>query len=129
MDEDASVSRALGVPVLPRMRPSDALATLAEADLFVGMRHHGVLLALHAGTPALAVPYAPKTERLVDELGLARHALPARDLAPGALTRAFDRAMDERRDTMQAVEKPLRVQRDRARENFDLLRAHLAGGA
>ncbi|HWH08471.1 MAG TPA: polysaccharide pyruvyl transferase family protein [Candidatus Thermoplasmatota archaeon] len=128
MDEDASIAADLGVPVLPRIRPSDALAALAEADLFVGMRHHGVLLALHAGTPALAVPYAPKTQRLVEELGLARHAIPASGLTPDRLTRAFDRAMDERRETMRAVEKPLQAQRDRARDNFDLLRAHLAGG-
>ena len=128
MDEDASLCRELGVPVLPPMRPSDALAVLAEADLFVGMRHHGVLLALHAGTPALAVPYAPKTQHLVDEMGLARHAIDARHLAPDVLVQAFDRAMDERRDTMRAVERPLREQRARARDNFDLLRTHLAGG-
>lgn len=128
LDEDVSLAQSIGVPVLPPMRPSEALSTLAEADLFVGMRHHGALLALHAGTPALAVPYAPKTQHLVEELGLARHALDARDLSPEKLVAAFDRAMDERRDILHAAEKPLRRQRDRAMENFDILRTHLAGG-
>jgi len=129
MDEDASLARALGVEVFPAMRPSEALATLAKADLFVGMRHHGVLLALHAGTPALAIPYAPKTQHLVEELGLREHALDARNLEPRLLIAAFDRAMARRDEILRAAQAPLAAQRARAQENFDLLRAHLAGGA
>ncbi|MEA3201542.1 MAG: hypothetical protein QOE90_2970 [Thermoplasmata archaeon] len=125
-DEDVSLAAALGVEVLPAQRPSEALATLAQADLFVGMRHHGVLLALHAGTPALAIPYAPKTRHLVDEMGLAEHALDARDLTPERLVAAFDHAMTERAAILRAAQAPLREQRARARENFDLLRERLA---
>jgi polysaccharide pyruvyl transferase WcaK-like protein len=92
------------------------------------MRHHGVLLALHAETAALAVPYAPKTAHLVEEMGLAEHALDARALTPEGLVAAFERALGERESIVRAARGPLVRQRRLARENFDLLRAHLAGG-
>ena len=127
-DEDASLAAEVGVPVLPAMRPSEALAVLSRADLFVGMRHHGVLLALHAGSAALAVPYAPKTEHLVAEMGLEEHALPAGSLSPEALVAAFDHAWAQRQEIVSSARKPLELQRERARENFSLLRRSLAGG-
>lgn len=127
MDSDAEISREIGVEVLPELRPSEALATLARASLFVGMRHHGALLAIHAGAPALAVTYAPKTENLVNELGLREHSLCASKLTPQRLVEAFDHAWANRKDIVTTAEKPLRAMRERAQENFDCLRPFIEG--
>lgn len=127
MDEDVSISNEVGAEVLPELRPSDAMAILARASLFVGMRHHGVLLALHAGAPALSVPYAPKTENLVHEFGLAEHSLQASELSAEALVASFDRAWNAREKIVSTAEKPLHQMRERAEQNFVDLKAFVEG--
>ncbi|HWG90261.1 MAG TPA: polysaccharide pyruvyl transferase family protein, partial [Candidatus Thermoplasmatota archaeon] len=93
----AAVARKDRVSLAPLdLRPAEVAALLARVELFVGMRHHGVLIALAARTPVLAVPYAEKTEHLVDDFGLRAHALSAHLLTPEALSTAFDKAYPAR---------------------------------
>ena len=123
----ARASRPLRVSLAPLdLRPAEAVAVLQRAHFVVAMRHHGVLLSLVAGAPVLAIPYAPKTEHLVDEMGLGAYALGAGSLAPQLLRDAFWRAFAKRADQAGVVAPHLTIMRLRAQENFDRLRAFLA---
>lgn len=104
------------------LRPSDMLALLKGADLFVGMRHHGVLLAAHAGARVLAIPYAAKTRSLADELGL-----PARLDASGLSPEALLAAHEDVADGARADPRLLDAMRARARDNFARLDRFLQG--
>ena len=107
------------------LRPAEALAIMRRSALVVGMRHHGTLLALVAGTPVLAVPYAPKTRHLVEEFGLADASLPAERITPEALSSAFWRAWKSRDGQPRATAVPLAAAQARAQENFRVIRSFL----
>ena len=134
-DEDVTVSRAV-LATLPAdraamapldLRPSEMLALLGGCDAFVGMRHHGVLLAAQAGTPTLPVPYAAKTAALVKDLGM--DAVPAKDLTPERLLQAYAAWAPRKREAQRSTAKPLAEARALARKNFDLLHAFLEARA
>lgn len=67
-----------GLEVLAPRSPREALEAIGEASLVVGARLHALEFSLLAGTPFVAVPYAPKVEAFLDLL--------ARDI-PGGVPR------------------------------------------
>ncbi len=58
-----------------RRRPRELIAALGGLDAFIGMRLHGCLLAMLAGTPAFGLAYEPKTPEIYEQLGLADHQI------------------------------------------------------
>jgi len=49
--------------------PGDALSTIAQADLVVGMRLHSLIFAASAGVPAVAIDYDPKVRAMAERAG------------------------------------------------------------
>lgn len=107
------------------LRPAEALAVMAQSALVVGMRHHGALLALVAGAPVVAIPYAPKTRHLVEEFGLRAASVPAAELTSATLSAAFWRVWSLRAEQPVATRAPLVAAQVRARENFRVIRSYL----
>ncbi len=50
-------------------------AALQSLDLMIGTAFHSVIFAIQAGVPVIAISYAAKVERLMNELGLADYVL------------------------------------------------------
>jgi polysaccharide pyruvyl transferase WcaK-like protein len=50
-------------------------AALQSLDLMIGTAFHAVIFAIQAGVPVIAISYAAKVERLMNELGLAEYVL------------------------------------------------------
>jgi polysaccharide pyruvyl transferase WcaK-like protein len=50
-------------------------AALQSLDLMIGTAFHAVIFAIQAGVPVIAIRYAAKVERLMNELGLADYVL------------------------------------------------------
>jgi N-acetylglucosaminyldiphosphoundecaprenol N-acetyl-beta-D-mannosaminyltransferase len=51
--------------------PRQALSTIAQADLVVGMRLHSLIFAASAGVPAVAIDYDPKVRAMAERTGYA----------------------------------------------------------
>lgn len=72
--------------------PPDTLqAAYGEMDYFIGTRMHSVILALNAGTPALAIGYLHKTRGVLDDLGMRERYLDIATITADELVGAFDR--------------------------------------
>lgn len=55
---------------------ADYVAQVRDADVVIGARLHGVILALVAGSPVVALSPLPKVERVMEDAGLAQFCLP-----------------------------------------------------
>jgi polysaccharide pyruvyl transferase WcaK-like protein len=77
----------LGV-VEAEVHPSVVLSAIAQLSALVSMRYHGMLFAERTGVPLVAIAYAEKTVRWLEEHGL--HAVPPdADALSGALRDAL----------------------------------------
>ena len=70
----ADVPVLAGLPLLTPTHPREALEAIASARVLIGARLHALELALVAGTPFVALPYARKVEAF---LRLVERELPA----------------------------------------------------
>ena len=88
------------VHVVAEQVPPDVLqAAYAGMDYFIGTRMHAVILALNAGTPALAIGYLHKTRGVLEELGMRERCLDIGTITPEQLLAAFEQLRhDARRD-------------------------------
>ncbi|OEV22976.1 hypothetical protein AN219_26650, partial [Streptomyces nanshensis] len=57
---------------------AELTAEAAAADTVVATRYHNLVCALKAGTPALALSYAAKSDALMARMGLGAYCHPAR---------------------------------------------------
>jgi polysaccharide pyruvyl transferase WcaK-like protein len=71
-----AVEEAGRVSVVPAFTMLEYVAQAREADVVVASRLHGVILALVAGTPVVALSYIRKVSRLMQDLALPLHCLP-----------------------------------------------------
>ncbi|MDQ0751936.1 polysaccharide pyruvyl transferase WcaK-like protein [Streptomyces africanus] len=74
---------------------ADLLKETAAADTVVATRYHNLVCALKAGTPALALSYAVKSDALMARMGLDAFCHPAREVDADRLLEQF-RALEKR---------------------------------
>jgi polysaccharide pyruvyl transferase WcaK-like protein len=65
------------------------VAQLACSDVVISPRFHNLLLALMLHKPVIAISYDPKSDALVDSVGLGRYRQPLDGLDVGALVEQF----------------------------------------
>ena len=79
------------VHVVAEQVPPDVLqAAYERMDYFIGTRMHAVILALNAGTPALAIGYLHKTRGVLEELGMRERCLDIGTITSEQLLGAFE---------------------------------------
>jgi len=49
---------------------AETLSAYEQVDLLVGMRLHAMILAAHSGIPIIPISYGPKTDAMIDILGI-----------------------------------------------------------
>ncbi len=90
LEDDRAISRELVAALAGRVpgdrveladvaedAPPEAVAgALAGADLLLASRFHSAILAMTAGTPAIALSYQPKSDGMMRMLGLEKFCLP-----------------------------------------------------
>jgi colanic acid/amylovoran biosynthesis protein len=59
-----------------RYAPRELIGRYGQCDAFIGMRLHGCLLSMLAGTPALGLGYEEKTQQVFHQLGLDPYQVP-----------------------------------------------------
>lgn len=87
-----SSTRVLG----ERYCPEDKAAIIEGCDLFLGMRMHGIIFALKAGVPAVALIYDPKVGNALARIGCQEYGVELGRLEAQALTELLSKAYDNR---------------------------------
>jgi polysaccharide pyruvyl transferase WcaK-like protein len=107
LDKRLKVSSARTVP--------DLLQVLANVDVVVASRLHGVLLSYARRLPVVAISYDPKVDDLVESLNQQEACLPIGKLESGQLLKTFDQVCA----TREAISKQLAVKVGRFQELLD----------
>jgi polysaccharide pyruvyl transferase CsaB len=102
------------------LAPREALATIGQLDMAIGMRLHFVIFAALNGLPVLALPYAPKVASFLERLGLPTPRLVEREHA-GVLLAAIDRMWDLRVERGRRVPPAIAAMQDEARRTPGLI--------
>lgn len=104
------------VSVAPAFSLTEYCAEAGAADVVVASRLHGVILALVAGTPVVALPYIRKVSRLMQDLPLPLYCLPLEDFTAVELADGVDQTWQRHgplREAVRGVTQALRRQLDR----------------
>lgn len=99
----------------PELSPRELIAAIGAMDAFVGTRMHSNVFALCARVPTLAVSYLPKTDGIMDMLGLEDWVLDIAELTPHKLRRGLRRLLTTREGYQQRLAARMPEIQDRAR--------------
>jgi colanic acid/amylovoran biosynthesis protein len=111
----------------PELTPRELIAAIARMDAFVGTRMHSNVFALCGRVPTLAVSYLPKTDGIMEMLGLEDWVLDIAELTPHKLRDGFQRLMRARQGYAQRLAARMPEVQTRARQPArDVLDAQLA---
>lgn len=101
----AAIRDAVGLPLVTAAETASLAGLMKEAaaaDAVVATRYHNLVCALKAGTPALALSYAAKSDALMDRMGLGAYCHPAREIDADRLLAQF-RALERRSAQLRRV--------------------------
>src|SRR5207237_880417 len=62
------------------LQPHEIVDLFRSCDLVVGMRLHSMIMAILAGTPAIALSYDPKVDHVMERTGLTRFSIDLKSL-------------------------------------------------
>ncbi len=136
-DDEEVLRRALaeseeteGVVLAPApAAPPDLVGVMGRLDLMVGMRMHALLLAMAAGTPFVALSYAPKVDETAAAAGLAGHAHSVEDLDPGAVAASCEALLAHREEARTKLTRGREQLRELAAISGEMAKALLETGA
>ncbi len=90
------------------------LSIVSKLDFAMGMRLHFLIFAAVQGVPFVALPYAPKVNGFIEDLGMTMP--PLDQVNAGQLIAHVDRCWDLRKRLQQRIEKAIPALKTRARE-------------
>ncbi len=109
--------------------PERMLEELESFDLVIATRFHMAVLALVAGTPALAVAYEFKTNELFRRLGLQDWVQDIETIDAHGFCEAVDRCMETRDSVVERITRAVAEAREAALKVGDLLKRVVAAPA
>jgi polysaccharide pyruvyl transferase CsaB len=134
-DRDVSKSVASLIPDQDHVEVSeapvdarDAAALFGTCDVVLGMRYHAVLLAAVAGSPTVALKYAPKVGGLMDQLGIRRFGLAMEEIERGEIDRLLEEAWRSRAQLASDIETASKRLATEGEENNRIVHDLLSGG-
>ncbi|MEW6050256.1 MAG: polysaccharide pyruvyl transferase family protein [Candidatus Zixiibacteriota bacterium] len=101
--------------------PWETMGLMAHCHAILGVRLHGVILAMNNHTPVFGISYMPKVERVYKELGRPDWQIGIDDLTPETLIEGFGRLWNDRQQVAAELARAHRDLRQRALANFALL--------
>lgn len=128
------LDRAAGAEAVDRMSvaPTDGIddlfAVLADLDVVVASRLHGVLLSHLAGIPVVALSYDRKVDRHMEAMGHREFALPIETFTPGSCWSLFRKLENCGVTAREVLEERVHEFRRRACDDLDRAVTAAAGG-
>jgi colanic acid/amylovoran biosynthesis protein len=98
--------------------PMAIKSALRLMDVFVGSRMHSNIFALSCGVPVVAISYLPKTDGIMNMLGLSDFVLSIEGITPLDLKNRFDKMWAVRCELRESLPRKLKKIRDEAGKNI-----------
>jgi polysaccharide pyruvyl transferase WcaK-like protein len=105
----------------------ELLALLAEADIVIATRFHGVVLAQMLGKPTLGIAYRRSTTDLLVDVGQGAYAMDITNVTVAGLVERF-RALESDREAKERIMRRLEVYRESLAAQYDLVLGLAPGG-
>ncbi|MFZ5979891.1 MAG: polysaccharide pyruvyl transferase family protein [Candidatus Zixiibacteriota bacterium] len=99
----------------------ETMGLMARADMILGERFHGVILALNNQTPVFGLSYKPKVERVFAEIGRNDWNIRFDQLSPEGLIRGFKKVWNARAELPGELQQAHAMLLEKSRQNFTLL--------
>ncbi len=112
------------LPLSAAERPEAIVNIMSHVDLLIATRFHSAIFAFLAGTPAIAVSYQPKSEGIMQQLGLRRFAVDISDVDPDRIAGLGNEILEHHQDYSNLVREAVSGLRKTA---FDCLSDALIG--
>lgn len=103
----------------------DLFQALAEVDLVVASRLHGVLLSFLAGRPVLALSYHRKVRDHMEAMGLESSCLPLEGTTPAQVLEGLQALYRDSGRLVPAISREVAVRQDALAGQYDLLAGSL----
>ncbi|HEX6707571.1 MAG TPA: polysaccharide pyruvyl transferase family protein [Albitalea sp.] len=118
MRTDAGATREVPVATV-----DEYMREVRDARVVVGSRLHAMILALVAGAPVVAVSYARKVRRQLEDIGLGRQVLDLRGLRRDELLARIEEVLDDEQPLREHIRSRTVAFRAQLDEHFDRLAA------
>ncbi len=105
--------------------PRELKGLYGRFDLFMGVRMHANIFALSSGVPTVAIAYEPKTEGIMQQLGLGEFAISIRRLDAPTLITLLERLHAQAPAVRQQLAQAIPAIQTAARQTADDLRDEL----
>lgn len=99
----------------------DLLTEMADMDIVVTCRYHGVVLAHLLNKPVLAIAHHPKVIALMNSLGLGQYCVDIKTFEPAQLIRMFDSLLEHQSEIKVQMANVLATFQQQAANQFDTL--------
>ena len=96
-------------------------------DLVIGIRLHSLIVAATQGVPFFALSYDTKTDNFVEEMETSSYSLPIEEMDAKEAVSRIDELLSQKDQVERGVADRVSLMVDRAKLNFDLLEAFMAG--
>ncbi|HVP06614.1 MAG TPA: polysaccharide pyruvyl transferase family protein [Candidatus Acidoferrum sp.] len=105
--------------------PWETMGLMRRCDAVLGMRLHGVILAVNNRTPVFGISYMPKVERVFNDMGHPEWQLTPDRLTPQALVAGFRQLWDRREYARELLDAFSGELHRKALANFSIFAAKL----
>ncbi len=85
----------------------EILALMERFTLMVGTRMHSNIMALSRGTPCIAISYQPKTEGIMEQLGMSSYVVPYERATAEALLDRTDSILEHQAELTETLERQI----------------------
>ncbi len=102
-------------------------AVIARSDILITSRFHGMVSGLASCVPTLVVGWSHKYQEVMDQFGLARHALSTKELTLGRLESEFNSVFKDKKKIRKQIEEKLPKVIESARTQVDEIIAVASG--
>ena len=119
--------KSRGVVIGANYKVSSLLSLISKMHVCVGMRLHTLIYSSSVGVPVIGIVYDPKVNGFLEYMGEEMY-INTEDITKDKLSEYLDKVCAEYESTQSNLKYNVRILRNKAEENVELLKKLLVGG-
>lgn len=122
-----SKMKSRGVVIGANYQVSSLLSLISKMHVCVGMRLHTLIYASNVDVPVIGIVYDPKVNGFLEYMGEDKY-INTEEITKDKLSEYLDKVCEDYESTQSNLKYNVRILRNKANENVELLRKLLSGG-